>query len=306
MHSTRCQLLVTAAAVIAVIAVVVHRGLPPSEDITHAASRGDEAEVCRAIGWGVDPNAKWLGLFSPLPHALYGRHESTARLLVESEADVNTVDVTGRFSAFQLAVEAGRVELAELMIAHGADVNAPDGSDFARTPLDSACQGHVEAAMVRLLIANGAGVNRRDANGETPLHICGSAEKAALLIAEGADVSARDDRGWTPLHMAAWGFNCRMMGFLISSGAEVKARDHDGQTPLHYVVSNESIERRPSLPGVVIMRGDGNLASARLLLDRGADVNVRDNEGRTPLDLARPAKLEQDVVGLLLRHGAKE
>ena len=75
-----------------------------------------------------------------------------------------------------------------------------------RTPLhEAASWGHMEIA--ELLIGKGADVNVKNGFGQTPLHWAAGNEGrqvAELLIAKGADVNAKDDNGWTPLDHASF------------------------------------------------------------------------------------------------------
>jgi ankyrin repeat protein len=98
--------------------------------------------------------------------------------------------------------------------------------------------------MAALLLANGADVNARDDDGSTPLHGAaddidaevapnGRKEVAELLLAHGADVNARTSRGWTPLHAAAGAHNLDVAAVLLANGADVNAKTNDGQTPLY-------------------------------------------------------------------------
>ena len=83
------------------------------------------------------------------------------------------------------------------------DVNAKNAVS-GRTPLHNAARkGHKEIA--ELLIAKGANLDAKDKDGTTPLHITtlfGHKEIAELLIAKGADLDAQSKRGQTPLDMA--------------------------------------------------------------------------------------------------------
>lgn len=103
------------------------------------------------------------------------------------------------------AARYGHKDVAELLLAEGADVNAKD--DFAHTPLHHAAQAPIQrsAATVELLIAHGADANAKDYFVKTPLHyaaISGDAFVAELLLAKNTDVNAIDREGVSALHDA--------------------------------------------------------------------------------------------------------
>jgi ankyrin repeat protein len=96
------------------------------------------------------------------------------------------------------AADGGHKEVAELLIAKGADVNAKDYR--VRTPLHlAAASGRNESA--KLLIDKGADVNAKSDEGWTPLYFAPTKEIAVLLLANGADVNAKEN-GYTPLDVA--------------------------------------------------------------------------------------------------------
>jgi len=102
-------------------------------------------------------------------------------------------------SIHDAAVE-GNIEAVKQHLAAGTDVNAR-GADGVTALLYAALKGHKEIA--ELLIANGADVDAKKAkDGVTPLHVAaasGHTEVVELLIANGADVNAQGVGGMTPL-----------------------------------------------------------------------------------------------------------
>ena len=98
--------------------------------------------------------------------------------------------------------------------------------------------GEQNKDVAELLIAKGADVNARTVDGYTPLHqatILGLMDVAELLIAKGADVNAKNKDGTTPIHLASIkAHNEDIAELLIANGADVNAKDKDGLTPLAY------------------------------------------------------------------------
>ena len=117
----------------------------------------------------------------------------------------------------------------------GADVNFKDPDMWGWTPLHIAAH-HSHADVAELLIANGADVNAECEGGCTPLHIAagkGSKSVAELLLAKGADANARDNGGDTPLR---WVLTKDVAELLIARGADVNVMNNNGQTPLDAVL----------------------------------------------------------------------
>mgnify|MGYP002827039394 CR=1 FL=1 len=125
------------------------------------------------------------------------------------------------------AVETGNIEVVKHHLAAGADVNTKDDSGL--TPLHYA--GGKEIA--EILIAEGADVNAGDQM--TPLHYAaseGHKEVAELLISKGANVDAQSFVGMTPLREAANQGHDSIVELLVTKGADVNLKDSDGRTPL--------------------------------------------------------------------------
>lgn len=132
-------------------------------------------------------------------------------------------------------------------------------------------------------------VNQRTADGTSALHWAIYHNDVALfdrLIAAGADVNAKNDYGATPMSEAAVVGNVHFIRKLLAGHADVESPNADGQTAL-----------------MVIAR-TSNVAAAKLLLDRGASVNAREQwRGQTPLMWAA-AESQPAMVKLLVQRRA--
>ncbi len=173
------------------------------------------------------------------------------------------------------------------------------------------------------LIGRGAQQNRANQTGQTPLHWAaryGGAATVAALLRRGADLEARTQDGETPLHLAVSHHDSGMVKQLLRAGAAVNARNGRQQTPLHLAVfpmDNQEIcgllidagadknaldgNHRIALQDAV--SGWGNCAP--VLLEKGADPNIGDKEGKTVLHHAvARGNLAKGLVGWLLARGA--
>jgi ankyrin repeat protein/mono/diheme cytochrome c family protein len=142
---------------------------------------------------------------------------------------------------------------------------------------------------VRKLIENGADVNARDAEGNTPLILASfyaSPRCVALLLEKGADANAANQAGVTALIRAATSYEKTRS--LVDAGAEVRVRTADlGNTPL-----------------ILAARRAGNSRTVQLLLERGANATERDNAGISPI-ISGAASGDLETVRFLLDAGAK-
>jgi ankyrin repeat protein len=170
------------------------------------------------------------------------------------------------------AAAAGRASAVELLLNHGADIEAGDREYRIRPLMAAADKGREDC--VRLLVKRGADLEARDRMGETALMreaSRGHTHMVAVLLDLGADIHAGADVGATPLHKAVCMRKPETVALLLARGAraEVDLPDRFGQTPLMWAA-------------------DCGLADvAKVLLDGGADASVRDPRGKTAADFAR-------------------
>ena len=163
----------------------------PAISIHDAAAAGDIDAVKQHIAAGADVNENVLS--TPLHAAALNGHKEIAELLIAKGADVDAKDALGNTPlyntiSFNAALD-GYKEIAELLIHNSADVNAQDKN--GNTPLHEAATSGLKE-VVELLIANGADVNAKKKFGRTPLHGAATKGIAELLIAKGAD-----EDGWS-------------------------------------------------------------------------------------------------------------
>jgi len=133
-----------------------------------------------------------------------------------------------------------QVVIAEMLLTHGANVNATD--DSLGTPLhDAVAFGHYgQVELARVLLGHGANINAKSNYGETPLHEAiwnQDLQMVTLLLNSNANVNAvmeaghADDTRQTPLHYAAERGNLEIVKLLLAHGANPDARDNYGETP---------------------------------------------------------------------------
>jgi ankyrin repeat protein len=116
------------------IAAVLLMGCGPSVDIHQAAKAGNIKAVKQHLDAGADVELKCVNCGSTvLGHAAEEGHKEIAELLIAEGADVNAKDDNG--TPLHNAASWGHKEVVELFIAAGADVNA---KGFGETPLDLA------------------------------------------------------------------------------------------------------------------------------------------------------------------------
>ena len=183
--------------------------------------------------------------------------------------------------------------------------------------LDQVSSGDIEA--VKEFLDQGGNVNLQDEPGMTPMHHAVNSdwkgknfEMVKLLIDRGADAKAIDDTHHTPLHLAS---NKETAELLIDAGADVNAKTkRAGETLLFSAAWSAAQGARKS--------HQMYLDLTKLLLAKGADVNVKLREGSMIKDekpyhaksgdtvlhqVARSysEKHASEVCELLLSYGAK-
>ncbi len=228
---------------------------------------------------------------------------------------VTNVNIKGKFGLTPLAqaVKESRKEIAELLIAKGADVNEMDTgertilhqvlSQFSKFGTARSTPTSVHVEMIELLIANRANVNAISGygTGQTPLGLLNKF-KINGEFPEGTDSNVfkiekllRDKGGKTgeelSIHMAARKGDLEAVKRHLADGINVNAKDP------HRRLLGELLQSTPM--HLAARLGDKKILE--LLIAKGGDVNAKDNNGDTPL---HGAAILKDVAVLLIAKGA--
>ncbi|GES62743.1 Mg2+ transporter protein, CorA-like/Zinc transport protein ZntB [Aspergillus terreus] len=190
-----------------------------------------------------------------------------------------------------LAVTNGHSRIVEALLQSGAHVDA----------LSTYQDGEISAlhiavivanyTSVRLLLSQGASVNIPRAGGTTPLHdaiLQQNVDIVDCLLQEGASPIMRDDQGNSAFHLASQ-FDCVEILDLLwawAPGKHITEINESNHAPLH-------IASMKDCPKVV-----------EWLLDKGAEVDQKGDDGCTPLHLASMHG-NNSMVLILLRYGAQ-
>ncbi len=200
------------------------------------------------------------------------------------------------------AVSENRFDCVERDLKNGVDIDIRDGGYTGRGSSPLFYAENLE--MVKFLLDRGADINFKNRDGETFLHKTDNKEIAEFLISQGLNVNEKNNEGVTPLGAAGLKGNLEFMEVLVMNGSQVdtsvlndvishsrydrnfdtdllvvefffkngvqiNAKDKAGFTPLHYAVANEM-----------------NPNFLNILIQKKADLNIKNNEDDTPLFVA--------------------
>ena len=230
--------------------------------------------------------------------------KAAALTLLQQKADVNSPEPDGT-TAIMWAARQDDLQMADRLIRAGADVKA--ANRYGVTALSLACING-NAAMIEKLLTAGADANAAGTEDETPLMTVartGSVDAAKVLLKHGAKVDARESwHGETALMWAAAQKHPAMVSSLIAASAEVNAIS----TVVKWDRQTTAEPREKWLPlggfsALMFAAREGCMECAKVLADSGANLNLADPDGITPMVNAI-INGHYDVAGFLLDKGA--
>ena len=271
--------------------------------LTAARARLAFTLLCVCLGYA---GAAGAAATPPLVDAARDGDTAVVRALLAQGAGVDATEGDGT-TALHWASYRDDVEIVELLLDAGADVDATN--DLGATPLWTAGQNG-SAVMVRRLLTAGANPNLALLAGETPLMVAaraGAPDVVDLLLTHGAEVDAHGARGQTALMWAVAQHHPAVVDVLLAHGADIRARS-DVWSQMMAVPPHGQPEYNRQTPhggntALMFAARVGDVASARQLVEAGANVDDTDARGVSATALAAHAGFG-DLVELLLENGA--
>lgn len=189
-------------------------------------------------------------------------------------------------SSLHKAAQAGNEAQVRKILADGCDVNLENND--GHTALYAASMKSREG-IVRILLQHKAIVNTTN----NPLLVVKDVATAKLLIQANGNLHARDEYGNTPLHKAILIGNKELIQLYLSFGSKIHVTTATGHTALHTQSSSFLDEPWGS-------------KLTQELIQRGASVNCKDYQGRSPLHLAaiNYSLEKEETIRILIKAGS--
>lgn len=299
------------------------KGVDGATPLHYATIKDHSDIVAILITSGAEVNAQ----MESIPSGVYGLTPFDVAKKLDHKEILDVLQKNGGKSGQLLSICVasfnGNISAIKKHLNDGSDIDVKGQKGFRPLHL-AVIRGHKET--VKLLINKGAQINERNDDGWTPLHVTtveGKTEIAELLIQHGAFVNAKGNIEETPYELALHFKNEKIAKLLLGAskipadralffaliggdlnpdnsiktikerleaGVDLTAKyDHpsfNGGTPLHVAASMD------------------NSKIAEIIIQAGSNLNDLDNDGNTPLNIARNSKYNQ-AAALLKSVGAK-
>lgn len=238
----------------------------------------------------------------------------------EANGDIGGVDGKGE----NLLHKASRYEfyeMVDLLIKLGLKVNSKN--KYGDTPLHFAVQFKNEE-VVQKLIFEGANINSLNKKKMAPLHVAasvGDENVMSILLDNGARININDENGMHPIHYAVKSGKTSVVRMILNCGASLTEVDDRKNNVLHHACENGNDEmviyllRQMNIIDNRNIYGDTALHLAAksctvkgilALINSGFNLEVKNNNGQTPLDVAISYKKDENANFILNYLSSKE
>lgn len=282
-----------------------------------AAEKGHAELVQSLLSSGVNVLGNELGMKS-LYKAVYNCHPNVVKILLNAGVNPNDLFTSNgiKQSLIYLSAYKGDIETMNLLIDAGVDVNIPNINGITALMV-AASRGRLD--IMAMLLRAGANIHQEDSmGGNTALCYAakfGNIKSLRFLLEAGADINYHSNIGVSALTSAAGEGQLEAVKFLLEHGAIINGssqllilpiirRHHELIKLLIQYGADVNVRFADGCIPLCIAAGIGNLEIVNLLVNAGADVNAEDKEGRTAIYYAKRGGY-QDIVMLLKQRGAK-
>ena len=288
--------------------VSVRAGLTPLNaefmSLHFAGWTGDLNLVKSLLSKGSNAGSQDPDGFTALHLAVFNMHVDVVEILIEAEPRIVDLSTKAGMIALHVAVVNNDVEIIKLLLKAGARPS----DRYLNTPMHfAASAGNVNA--INSLTKVNADLSPRNCEGLAPMHLAALSDRIdaiKLLKAAGADISVCDPNGRAPIHVAAFSGNVATVKVLIEEGIDIQVRDCSGKTPLHYVGGNSNFKPTAAVSETMSIDIGGGTSfgltglseTATALINAGADILCRDEDGCTPIFYAA-LNGRVEVIGIL-------
>jgi len=292
-------------------------------DVEIAVSNGYFDLATLLLGTKISISHDALNIF--LMEAIEKGDAKFTLLLLKKGANINYYNKYNYTTPLYTAVKQKNVEMQQLLINNGANVNLCESVICCDKPLLLASHEN-DIETIKMLTENGAHLNTTSIVGETALHLATSFEVVKYLVERGADVNAVDDYGWTPFIRAL--SEPFLMGkdlfkvaqFLIDNRADINIQTRgvfsfSESTALQiatenrfttkvadYGVPRDSTALHIATVYGIMIKSSIYFEIIKFLLSKGADKNIKDGYGNTPLDIAIEYDPDSEVTKYLSNY----
>ncbi|KAF2899120.1 hypothetical protein ILUMI_07054 [Ignelater luminosus] len=267
-----------------------------------ATRMGKLAAIKLLLKFDADINKSDAFKITPLHVATERGFNECAAELIDSGANVNLSSVDGCTPLF-IAVKKGNEELVKLLIENKANVNKDSSDILIKNGFQCIRRKNVEVSENRL----------------SPLHVgiqCRNLKIVIFILESKVKINQTDNNNWTALHFAADVGYTDCISYLLKKGAGLHLQAKDGSTPIHLATKRNQHETLKVLVDEsncikALNKFDNNMQTAlhlacllgyldcvKILVAKGAALDIFTNEGYTPADLAKNQG-HQDVQSFL-------
>jgi uncharacterized protein len=218
--------------------------------------------------------------------AVEHRDKDAVQALVKQRVNVNATQPDGT-TALHWAAHWNDLETVNLLLRAGA--NPKIANRYGATPLSEAASVG-NAPMIEALLKAGADAKAlTTADGETVLMTAaraGNVDAVRILLEHAADVNAREKyKGQTALMWAAAERHPEVIKVLLAHGADWKVVSFDRETKMPKLSAASSVSpiARGGFTAFLFTAREGDIESAKVMLDSGVDINQTDIDGTNAL-----------------------